>query len=487
MPCTTILVGKSASYDGSTMIARTDDGGFDVKKIVATTPEKQPKVYKSVIGHLEIPLPENPLRYTSAPNVDLSDGLWPATGINEANVGMTATETITTNPRVLGADPMVRYKKAASKKEKDIPGGIGEEDLVLLVLPYIRTAREGVLRLGSLLEQYGTYESNGIAFNDKDEIWWLETIGGHHWIARRVQDDECVIMPNQFGLDRFDFDDAFGERKDNMCSADLKEFIADNHLDLGMGGAFDPRAAFGSHSDGDHLYNTPRAWFMGRCLAPTRWRWDGENADFTPMSDNIPWAIVPEHKVTVEDVKYILSSYYQGTPYNPYAKRDNPERGKYRTIGKCNTGVMTISQIRGYMPEAIQAIEWVCFGSTSFDAMIPIYANTSKIPAYLSRVETDVDTDNFYWCSRLLNTLADGDYAHCLILIERYQQAMFSQAHRLLNEYDRRFTENPDLALIDKANNALCEEGQKETQRTLNLVLAEASRHMKNNYFRGDN
>lgn len=27
MPCTTILVGKKASYDGSTMIARNDDSG----------------------------------------------------------------------------------------------------------------------------------------------------------------------------------------------------------------------------------------------------------------------------------------------------------------------------------------------------------------------------------------------------------------------------------------------------------------------------
>ncbi|MFR5029034.1 MAG: C69 family dipeptidase [Coprococcus sp.] len=32
-------------------------------------------------------------------------------------------------------------------------------------------------RLGSLLERYGTYEMNGIAFQDVDEIWWLETIG----------------------------------------------------------------------------------------------------------------------------------------------------------------------------------------------------------------------------------------------------------------------------------------------------------------------
>lgn len=76
---------------------------------------------------------------------------------------MTATETITSNPRVLGADPMVVYQPAEDGKA-EVPGGIGEEDIVVLVLPYINSAREGVKRLGSLLEQYGTYEKMGSLF-----------------------------------------------------------------------------------------------------------------------------------------------------------------------------------------------------------------------------------------------------------------------------------------------------------------------------------
>lgn len=87
------------------------------------------------------------------------------------------------------------------------------------MLPYINSAREGVLRLGSLLETYGTYEKNGIAFQDQDEIWWLETIGGHHWIAKKVPDDRYVVMPNQFGMDEFDLEDAFGAKREHLCSA----------------------------------------------------------------------------------------------------------------------------------------------------------------------------------------------------------------------------------------------------------------------------
>ncbi|MBR4798323.1 MAG: C69 family dipeptidase, partial [Oscillospiraceae bacterium] len=50
MSCTTVLVGKKASNDGSTMIARTDDGFFDVKKIVVIEPSKQPRKYRNVIS-----------------------------------------------------------------------------------------------------------------------------------------------------------------------------------------------------------------------------------------------------------------------------------------------------------------------------------------------------------------------------------------------------------------------------------------------------
>lgn len=65
-------------------------------------------------------------------------------------------------------------------------------------------------------------------------------------------------MPNQFGLDNFDFEDAFNEGKENLCSKDLLEFIKDNNLDLEESKEFNPRVAFGSHSDADHVYNTPR-------------------------------------------------------------------------------------------------------------------------------------------------------------------------------------------------------------------------------------
>lgn len=469
------------------MISRTDDGHFDTKKLIVVEPKDQKKKYKSVISHVEIELPDDPMRYTACPSVDPKDGIWAATGINSANVGMTATETITTNPRVLAADPLVVYKKAKKRGEKDTPGGIGEEDILVLVLPYIKTAREGVLRLAELLEKYGTYESNGVAFNDENEVWWMETIGGHHWMAKRVPDDRVVIMPNQFGMDCFDLADAFGKKKAHLCSADLKEFIEENRLDCNQNGEFDPRKVFGSHSDQDHIYNTPRAWFMGRFLTPTTHRWEGENAEFGPESDNIPWSFVPERKLAVEDVKYMLSSNYQGTPYNPYLNQDTGVRGKYRSIGINRTGVTSVCQIRSGVPEAIRGIEWICFGSTTFDALLPVYPNVHKMPAYLSNVTLDVSTENFYWASCLIGALADHSYNTCAQFIERYQLSVASKGRRIVKEYDTKIAETGDISLCEKANDELAEMAKAESTKTLNSVLLESQKTMKNGYNRADN
>ena len=496
MPCTTILVGKEASYDGSTMIARNDDAGsgghFTEKKFAVLHPEELGTSYRSVLSHVEVPLPDGAMRCTIMPNALPGEGIWAACGVNASNVAMTATETITSNPRVLGADPLVELQPASDGKA-EVPGGIGEEDLVYLVLPYIRSAREGVERLGSLLEQYGTYEMNGIAFSDADEIWWLETIGGHHWIARRVPDDAYVVMPNQFGIDLFDLEDAFADQKNHMCSRDLREFIKENSLDLSQNGVdfFDARAAFGSHEDADHVYNTPRAWFMERCLNPHTHKWDGPDAEFTPASDDLPWCLVPEKLITPEDIKYLLSSHYQGTPYDPYASHgDLSQRGMYRPIGINRNSFLGMMQLRPDRPAHSMALEWVAFASNTFNVMPPFYANVKKLPDYLTTTEEAVSTDSFYWASRLIAAMADASYGTSIFHVERYGLSVQSKSHAIINRYDKLLSAETDeekaLSLREQANEEIAAMLRQETDKVLGKVLFELSLKMKNSFSRAD-
>ena len=354
-----------------------------------------------------------------------------------------------------------------------------------LVLPYIRSAREGVLRVGELLEKYGTYEPNGMAFSDADEVWWLETIGGHHWIARRVPDDAVVIMPNQFGLDRFDFADAEGEGRESLCSADLRAFVEKYHLYTGWDGDFNPRLAFGSREDGDHIYNTPRAWYMARRLLENTYQWNGDCADFTPESNDIPWCFVPERKVTVEEVRSLLGSHYQGTPYDPYDK-NAAQHGKYRTIGVPNSDVCGILQIRGDLPEGLRGIQWFSMGGSGFTCCFPLYASVDRLPAYVSGTTERVTTDHMYWQSRLIAALTDAHYFSALILDERYTATVLNRSRRLLCEYDAKYAETGDPKLLEEANRRITDMVREESDRALAGVLKNASEHMKIRYHRGD-
>lgn len=489
MPCTTILVGKNASYDGSTMTARNEDavaGVFDPKKFIVVLPEDQPRLYKSVISKVEIPLPQNPVRYTAVPNALAHEGIWGEAGVNACNVAMTATETISSNSRVLGADPLVE-------------GGIGEEDMLTIVLPYIKSAREGVLRLGSLLEEYGTYEMNGIGFQDVHEIWWLETIGGHHWIARRVPDNAYVMVPNQQGIDYFDLEDAFGEKKDHLCSADLLSFIRDYHLDcsmhpenydLAVEKAFKVRPAFGSRDDADHSYNTPRAWAIARYLNSTSYSWDGPGADYRPESDDIPWSLVPDHKITVDDVKYVLSNHFQETPYDPYGNHgDDSLRGCYRSIGINRNNFLALIQLRPYRPDAIMALQWMAMGSNVFNAFVPFYANVTTTPAYFSNTGREVNTQSFYWTNRLIAALADPHFSTCSSPVERYQNKVHAKGMEMLLSFDRAYTDQqPDQVhdFLNDCNQQFSDMAETETLDLLDKVLYKASMGMKNSFARSD-
>ena len=538
MPCTTLLVGKKASYDGSTIVARNEDspgGQFTPKNFVVVRPEDQPRRYTSVISHLTIDLPSDPMRYTSMPNALPAEGVWGEAGVNTANVTMSATETLTTNERVLGADPLVEYRPAKGKPgdegyEPEVPGGIGEEDMLTLVLPYIRSAREGVARLGSLLEQYGTYEMNGIAFSDIDEIWWLETVGGHHWIARRVPDDSYATVPNQLGLDVFDLEDALGDQREFMCSSDMREFMADNHLDLTLyaaaddeaawgglledvleetpaeplgstfDGVFNPRDAFGSHSDSDHVYNTPRSWAMQRFLSPYDEEWDGPDATCRPEDDDIPWCRVPQRKITMEDVKYVLSLHYQGTPFDPYGRMgDERTRGAYRPIGISRNGQLAVLQVRPYAPEAARALQWISYGSNAFNTMVPFYANVERTPLYLSNTTERVTTESFYWANRLIAAISDPHFHETAPDIERYQLKTGGFGQRLVRETDAVVKALPEAQggadseaatpireALAQANDRMADELRVQTDKLLDKVLYLSSMKMKNGFSRSD-
>ena len=451
--CTTLLVGKKASIDGSTMIARNEDSGSgsEPQKFVVITPEQQGNEFYAVLSDCRISLPAKSLRYTSTPEADESQGVWAASGINEENIAMTATETITTNSRVLAIDPYVE-------------DGIGEADFVSIVLPYIHSAKEGVLRLGELLETYGTYEANGIAFSDAEEIWYMETIGGHHWAAVRIPDDAYVVAPNRLNIDHFDFASEM-----TLCSQDLEQLIEDYQLNPDFEG-INLRHIFGSSSEKDTRYNNPRAWYIQK-------HFSGTAAE--PIDQELPFVCYPKQKLSVEDVKWALSSHFQNTPFDPYGTGSETQKTQFRSIALNRNQQVHILQIRNHVPAAIAGIHWLAFGPNTFNGVVPFYAAITKTPLGYYDTTKTYDPSNSYWLGRTLALIGDSDYDRYSDLANRFEMETMAACRRIQQETDcKASAEKEPTRLLEEANAEMAELYLKNATTLLGRMVESGSNKM---------
>ena len=463
--CTTILVGKDATIDGSTMIARSEDGGSTIipEAFIAVNPKDQPKHYKAVISGQEIDdedLLPNPLRYTSAPDASGKNGIWAAAGINDATVAMTATETITTNSRIQGIDPLVEE------------GGLGEEDFVTLTLPYIHSAREGVKRLGYLVEKYGTYEMNGSAFADHDEVWYIETIGGHHWAARRIPDDAYVAAPNRLNIDFFDFND----EENFMCSSDLLDIINEYHLNPDYQG-YNLRHIFGSSTIKDAHYNNPRAWYIHRYFDP---EWEGE-----PGDQDQPFITYAKKKISPEDIKFLESSHYQDTKYDVYSTTNTEaEKKLFRPIGINRNFETHILQIRNDVEEGIAGVQWLAFGPNTFNCFVPFYTNVTTTPASF-QTGPDFDLTKIFWLNKLNAQLGDTNYKVYSALEQAFEEKTMAKLRQIENETDRAvkgLTGRDLQEKLEEANQKMADLTYKQTVALTGEMVKDGHSLMKLKY-----
>ncbi|MCI1975285.1 MAG: C69 family dipeptidase [Limosilactobacillus sp.] len=442
--CTTFLAGKEATIDGSTIVCRVEDysNDFDPQRFVVVTPEKQSRHYKSKTTDFTIDLSGNPLRYTSTPDADSSAGIFGASGINSANVSMTATETITSNSRILSLDP---YNQES---------GIGEEDFLTLVLPYVRTARQAVERVGQLLTKYGTYEANGLAFGDQNEVWYLETIGGHHWAAIKVPDNAYVIAPNRLNITDFDF-----SANETLCSADLKELIDLNHLNPEEN-HYNLRLIFGSSSYRDAHYNNPRAWYVEQQLSGAQ--------GTKPIDQMLPFINYPRHKITIQEIKEVMSSHYQDTDYDPYLSKGAP----YRSIALNRNLELHILQIRNNVDPRVSGVQWLAFGPNTVNAVVPFYANVKDTPKPYRDTAITFDINNIYWLNHVIMAIADQHYQKIEPLLEDFSEQVMTKTLICQHQTDNAFTKKDDVAeFLTKANEQMATISYQESMKLLGKLV----------------
>ncbi|KRL04210.1 C69 family dipeptidase [Liquorilactobacillus oeni] len=385
--CTSILVGKKATADGSIMIARNEDFKTAWPKHFVVHPHhkslKQQTFISSDNGfRLELPLISS--KYTATPEWTDQYGTFEEDGINEDGVAMSATESAYANERVLGADPLVK-------------NGIGEEAIVTVVLPYIKTAREGVARLGKIVETKGASETNGVLFADNDEAWYMEIATGHCWAAQRIPDDCYAVVANQLALEEIDFADT----ANFMTATNLKKFVTENRLNSDNF-SFNFRKIFGTHELSDEIYSTPRVWYGQKQFTPS--------IISEPTSESLPFIQKPDNLLHREDLEFLLASHFQRTVYDPLGVGTAEQKHRFRPISLAETQESHILQLRPWLPKEINGLHWLALGVTAQSVFVPFYASLKDTPVeYQKGIET-FSFDSAYWRYKLLGILVDPHY-----------------------------------------------------------------------------
>ena len=201
---------------------------------------------------------------------------------------------------------------------------------------------------------------------------------------------------------------------------------------------------------------------------------------------------MPEKKISPMDVKYLLSSHFQGTKYDCYGKYgDTSHVGQFRPIGIERTSFLSLHQNREETIKDLECITWLSFGSNVFNALIPLFSSVGKIPAYFSNTKKEVSTDSFYWNNRLIGAMADASYAKSRFHVERYQGSVQAKCYQLILECKKEIakkkrSQEEVRTMLEECNEQIARCTKQETAELLDKVLYEASSMMKNCYSRSD-
>ncbi|WP_025729251.1 C69 family dipeptidase [Atopobacter phocae] len=408
--CTTVLVGKKASADGSTMIARNEDMGTAWTKRFVVYPAGKNKEtkYKSKANGFTTDIPKDRLKVTATPEWDESEGQFDEAGINSAGVAMSGTESAEANEAILKVDPFVET-------------GIAEDSMNAVVLPYIKTAREGVERLGQIVEKEGAAEANGLMFSDKDEIWYMEIGSGHQWVAYRLPDDHYAVVANQLAIETVNFDDS----DHFMMSKDLKE-TAIKAKQYKEGDPFVFEKIYGVNREEDKYYNLPRVWYGQKMLTPSL-KQDVKQDDFA-------FSVKPDKKISVEDVQKVLSAHYQDTEYD---YRKNP-KAQFRPMNVPHTMESHILQIRPDMPNEIAGIHWLALGVPETSVYVPFYSGITETPKPYQKGTDNISDGGAYWTFRGVDALANFNYETALNeLIQPEKDQLIKDFNKDLDKTDK--------------------------------------------------
>jgi len=460
--CTSIIVGRLASTDGSTITSHTCDGSsrnwIEIVQHAKHEPGTTVPIYNKrikktefvgdtrTLGTLgEIPQVEETYAYVNSVYPCLNEH---QLGIGETTIG-------------------------GKGKLKSSNGIFSIEELEKIVLARTITARDAIRLMGELAEKYGYVDTGEcLTFIDPKEAWFFEIFGpgkgrkGAVWAAVRIPDDHIAVSANIPRIGEIDVNDA-----DNYMASENIFSLAEEMgwWDPNSGEPFKMWKAYGGRKN----FSIREYWALSQLAPSLNLKYD---------ADELPLSVKPDRKYSARDIMDLLGANYGGSEFdmiqnlkvknsrtgemevspiaNPWMGRDmmnlfnalKPGSVKrQRTIAVNTASYSTVIQARGWLPDPVGGILWLGFDNPALIPRIPVFAGTTELPPDFSvssqhRFRRDCAAWSFHRACRLTQITYQRDKNVILEVRKHFLDRAFAELPDIDKKATELYRQNPEKA-----------------------------------------
>jgi len=455
--CTTIMVGRRASSDGSVMTSHSCDGNY--------------RTWLEIYPHQKF---EQGTMHPVYSGMLHTEEAWDMTKIVKKGEIPEVSETYSflntaypcLNEKQLAIGETTIYGR---EELMNADGMFFIEELEKIALQRCKTAREAIELIGKLAEEYGYADlAECITLADPKEVWQLEIAGSGKgkpssiWCAERIPDENVGICANIPRISVIDFKD----HDYFMYSTDLQN-VARN---LGYWDGKEP-FKFWKIINGKKPFSIREFYVLSK-LAPSL------NLSFD--AEELPFSVKPEKKQSPRDIMKFFRETYEGTQWDATKNllitvkskdQDGKETEKQvktpvicnwmnndiktllneikpgvvdrpRTIAITGCSYSHVIQCRDWLPDEVGAIAWFSFDNPGESPRIPIFSGVLSLPASFNVCgQQRYRTDAAIWSFREANRLATVNWSRGRVLIEPAVQEFEDKAFGELPSVEKKVVE----------------------------------------------
>ena len=449
--CSNFIVGKKASVDGSVMCSYSADD-YGMFQYLCHYPAakhakgEMRKIFDWDSNKYHGEIPEAAETYNVIGNINE----WQVT-IGETTYG--------------GREEMV-----------DSTGIMDYGSLIYVALQRSKTAREAIKVMTTLANTYG-YNSGGETFTicDPNEAWIMEMMGkgagskGAVWVALRIPDDAICAHANQSRIGKFNMKD----KKNVMYAKDVVSFARSKGWFRGKDADFSWKMAYAKPDFSGRRFCDARAWAMLNHFYDMSPYLDwalGKNPD----AQDMPLWVVPNKKVSVQDVENVMRDHYEGTPLSvadgsdigggiwemPYRptplmyKVDGKQYFNERPVSTQQSGFVFVSQMRSWLPREIGGVFWFANDDANMAAFTPVYCSMTQRPECYNTPGVDAvhfSKKNAYWVCNMTSNMVYPRYSLMFPTLKEVRDSLdnsyFAAQAGVEKKAQELYTQNPQAAV----------------------------------------